>query len=222
MADALRVLVSTLKGGPGKTTTAFMVALEYARRDRRVAVVDADTRSQTMTAWCRRAAAAGEKVPFAVETWRGRDQDGELVVFAEQAEQRHQADVVLVDTGGEAPEVFMSGCLYAGRLVAPVGPMPAELDRMHATRDAAAVIDARSRDGLLMSALLTRVPQPGRGAAAEARQFLTDPDGLDLHVMATEITRRLDLYADVYGTVPASTGEYRQLVDELETERDQG
>lgn len=216
--DVRRVLISTLKGGPGKTTTTLLLALGWARRGRRVVTIDADTRSQTLTAWCRRAEAAGQPVPVTVVTWRGRDQDGELVTAARRAEVEHQADVVLIDTGGEQPDVFMSGCLYADRLISPVGPMPAELDRMHATVEAASVIDSTKRDGLLMSALLTRVPSPGKGAAAEARAYLADPGGLDLHVMGVEISRHLGLYADVYGTIPASIGEYDQLVDELEAE----
>jgi chromosome partitioning protein len=213
-----RLLISTLKGGPGKTTTTFLLALGWARRDRAVVAIDADTRSQTLTAWARRAQHAGAAVPFTVVSWRGRDQDGELVNVAKRAERDHQADIVLIDTGGEAPDVFMSGCLYASRLLAPVGPMPAELDRMHATRDAAASIDEAKRDGILMSALLTRVPQPGRGAATDARAYLVDPAGLDLHVMSTEITRQLALYADVYGTIPDNIGEYDQLIGEIEKE----
>src|SRR5690606_13014054 len=106
MDETRRILISTLKGGPGKTTTTLLLALGWARRGRRVVTVDADTRSQSLTAWCRRAEQAGQTVPVTVVTWRGRDQDGELVRAARLAEREHQADVVLIDTGGEAPDVF--------------------------------------------------------------------------------------------------------------------
>lgn len=219
LRTTLRLLVSTLKGGPGKTTTAWMTALALAARGWSVVVICADTGTQGLTDWYNMARAAGYTVPFIVLTWRGVDLDGPLSRFAAVAEAAHQPDAVLIDTGGEHPDVFMSAALYANRLVSPVGPYTAELRRMFATKRAAAEIDANKRDGLLMSVLLTRVPQAGKGRAFNARAFLAqEGEGLDLHVMETEIPRDLDTYEAVYGAVPVELGAYATLAGELAAE----
>lgn len=215
----LRLLVSTLKGGPGKTTTTWMTATALAARGWRVVVICADTGTQGLTDWYNMAKAAGEDVPFIVLTWRGVDLDGPLSTFAREAEAVNEPDAVLIDTGGEHPDVFMSAALYANRLVSPVGPYKAELRRMFATKRAAAEIDASSKDGLLMSVLLTRVPSAGKGRAFNARAFLAEEgEGLDLHVMDTEIPRDLDRYESAYGEVYTDVGAYADLAGELAAE----
>lgn len=210
----MRIAIGALKGGAGKSTTAVLLALAWSLRGVSVLLVDADPRSQTATAWTRRAAASGHPAPFALVTWPG---DGSLARACAGAREHTQAAVVLVDCGAESAGALADVCGWVDRLIVPTGPMAAELDRVPQTATVAAGADAlRGDDGLLLSALLTRVPRPAVGAAADARAWLT---GQDIHVMRTEVPRSLTIYADGYGRMPRYPGAYTQLAAELAAER---
>lgn len=242
MTDTLRLLVATLKGGPGKTTTAVLLAIALARgwdgsdgrparRGRRVLLICADTRTRGATDWIQDAERQGYEIPFELAIWHA--EDGPLSEFARAKEQATGAEIVIIDTGGEQPEAFVYGCTYANRLISPVGPMRGELRRIVETyRHAMAVRNDQIRRGLpetevlQFSVLLTRVPQRGRGKAKEAREELAspppeqpDPDipwQLGLHVLDVEITRAV-AYDEVNCTIPDEVGEYDDLADELVT-----
>lgn len=219
-----RLLISTLKGGPGKTTTAILTGVAMARAGRSVLVVCADKRTRGATDWVQEAERLGYTVPFKLAIWH--DSDGPLSEFARRTEKATGADVVIVDTGGEQPEAFVHGCMYADHLVCPVGPMTGELRRIVETYMHATAVQNSGSD-LDISILLTRCPQPGKGKAKQARDDLesdlTDeagnpnvdvPYALGLHVLSTEITRAV-AYDEFYGTIPDDVGEYEQLAKEL-------
>jgi cellulose biosynthesis protein BcsQ len=219
----LRLLVSTLKGGPGKTTTAVFTAIGLARRGLKVVLICADTRTRGALDWIQEAVRQGYGVPFTLVVWH--ESDGPLSVFAQNTEREQGADVVIVDTGGEQPEAFTHGALFADRLICPVGPMNGELRRIVETYRHAAAVDEMGSP-VLMSVLLTRVPQVRRGKARIARTDLEATDAtadkpyrLGLHVMETEITRA-GPYEECYGLIPDDLGEYEDLTDELVGELD--
>ena len=218
----LRLLIATLKGGSAKTTTAVLLALALGRKGYKVVGICADTRSQGLSDWRNLMTERGIEVPITMITWRGEDEDGKLSRFASKAEREHDADVVIIDTGGEHPDVFMSAALYADRLISPVGAMIAELRRLPATEDAAAEINEGGHE-IVMSVLLNRVPSIGKGAAREARSFIDgtdlrggDEDAYDMHVLQAEIPRDASKYADVWGTDPDDLAMYKVLADEIE------
>lgn len=220
----LRLLIATLKGGPGKTTTAVLLAVGLVRMGRKVVVICADTRTRGATDWVQEAERLGYTVPFQLAIWH--DTDGPLSEFARKIERETDADAVIIDTGGEQPETFVHGCMYAQRLICPVGPMDGELRRIVETYRHARAVQT-SGSALEISVLLTRCPQPGKGKAKQAREDLsadmTDDDGnlnpdkpyaLGLNVLATEITRAV-AYDEFYGTIPDDLGEYDQLAKEM-------
>lgn len=216
----LRLLVATLKGGTAKTTTAVMLAFALGRLSYRVVVICADTRSQGLSDWRNLMIDRGFAPPVTMLTWRGEDTDGKLSRFAAKAEDLHDADVVIIDTGGEQPEVFMSAALYADHLISPIQPHTAEIRRLPATEEAAAEINDLGNP-IVMSVLLNRVPVVAKGAAAAAREFIDSSDragdGLNIHVLATEIPRDQRRYADIWGTNPSDLGHYADLAQELLT-----
>ena len=197
-------LVAMLKGGSRKSTSAIFLAFALAERGEDVLVVDADHGTQGVTDWATRIHVTGTLLPWHVAQWSPRM--GLLVPFVQQQQRETKAQRILVDVGGEAPEVLRQIVLAATRVISPAGPEQGELGRLPAT---AAIVKP---EGVPMSVLLTRVPVRGGGAARDARRDLT-AGGYD--VLATEIEQNRARYADVWGTVPADLGSYGDLADEL-------
>lgn len=196
--------IATLKGGVRKSTTTMMTAFALAQHDDEVLVIDADAGTQGVTDWASRVYAAGGELPFHVTQWSPAA--GLLVPFIQRQVRETGARRVLVDVGGEAPEVVRQVLHITSRVISPVGPEQAELSRLPAT---AALVRP---SGVPMSVLLTRVPQPGAGAAREVRALLTG-EGYD--VLTTETKQNREKYAHIWGTIPADLGEYADLADEL-------
>lgn len=198
-------LITTLKGGTRKTTTAMLTAFALAERHGLdVLVVDADYGSQGVTDWGTQVYANGGELPCHVVQWAPGA--GLLVPFVQRAQRDTGAAITIVDVGGEAPEVLKQIVMIARIAVSPVGAEQGELGRIPATAEL--VRPAR----VPMAALLTRVPAPGVGAAREAREHLT---GEGHQVLKTEIIQNRERYAHVWGTVPRDVGAYAELSDEL-------
>lgn len=197
-------LIAILKGGTRKTTTATMTSFALAERGEDVLVIDADHGTQGVADWATRVHVTGTPLPFHVAQWSPRA--GLLVPFIQQQVRETGARRVIVDVGGEAPEVLRQVVLAATLVISPAGPEQGELARLPATR--AIVAPAK----VPMAVLLTRVPVPGGGAARDARADLA-AEGYT--VLDTEIGQNRALYAHVWGTVPADLGAYGDLADEL-------
>lgn len=197
------LLIATLKGGVRKSTTAMMLAFSYARAGREVLVIDADSGTQGVSDWASRVYAAGGELPFHVMQWT--QSLGLLVPFIQDGQHRTEATIVLVDVGGEAPEVVRQAAVIADFAVSPIGAEQGELGRIPAT---AAILGDTP-----MRVLLTRVPSPGKGVAKAARASLVS-DGYA--VLGTETPQDREAYAHVWGQVPTSLGVYDQLAEELD------
>ena len=196
------LLIATLKGGTRKSTTAMMLAFAYAARGFEVLVVDADAGTQGVTDWASKVYAADNELPFHVVQWAPHL--GILVPFIKEAVRRTGATIVIVDVGGEHPEVLKQAAILADLAVSPIGAEQAELGRISAT---ATVLEQTP-----MRVLLTRVPAVGLGKAAAARESLA---AAGYTVLKTETPQNLALYSDVWGSVPTELGAYEQLADEL-------
>jgi len=193
-----------LKGGSRKSTTAMMLGFALASRRHDVMVIDADHGTQGVTDWATRVYAAGGELPFHVAQWTPRL--GLLVPFIQQQVSETLAQRILVDVGGEAPEVLRQVVLMATMVISPAGPEQGELARLPATAEIV------RPTGIPQAVLLTRVPAEGRGAARDARW---DLGGAGYDVLQTEIPQNRKMYADVWGTVPYTLGAYEALTDEL-------
>lgn len=222
LKERLRLLVSMLKGGPGKTTMVWFLATAFSQRALKVVTVDADLGSRTLSAWYDTAKHDGFTVPFVVEVWGGEEKDGGLSDFLAMLELKYPGtDVFICDTGGERREVFMSACLWAERLLSPCGPSELEIQQLHITKSYAEQIAKVSP--LTMSVVLNRVPAVGKGLAVDARGLITETEKTvanrkkpyALHVTSTEIGESRHRYSVPYGTVTEDTGQFDDLAQEL-------
>lgn len=211
MAAPLRILCAVLKGGAGKSTTVMMLAFAFARRGKNVLVIDADAGTQGVTDWGSRYYMEhpdGEGLPFDLVQYTPRS--GLLVPFVQQKIKELEPDIVLLDVGGEAPEVLSQAAIFADLVLTPLAPTQAELSRVAATKTV--IQQARRGSDTPMLISLNRVDRVGTGSAAAVRDAL-ETDGYT--VVNTEIENKRTRYADVWGRIPAHLGNFGPLADEL-------
>lgn len=210
MTGVVVYVVATLKGGVRKTTSTLFIAWAWAARGEKVLVIDADAYTQGVTDWITDIwnETGGEGLTFDVAQWSPRL--GLLVPFIREHVARTGATRVIIDVGGEAPEVLAQGAQMAkatgGRVISPVGAEHAEVRRLGATREVV------TQNGAEMVVLLTRVPSVGKGAAARVRHALT---GAGFQVLPTEVERNVARYMEVWGTVPTDLGAYAGVGNDL-------
>lgn len=209
-------LVTTAKGGPGKTTTAVFLGFALARRKNpdtgrtlRVLLVCADPASQGLSDWLSLVAMNGGYGDLDLHVRMWTYQTGLLVPFVLSAiETIGDVDRVVIDTGGEAMAVSKQAGTLADLVISPLGPTPIEARRAPATAMLFQDIDVAH------CVLLTRVDNPHRGRAAELRTEL-EAQGFD--VLVTEVPNNKTLYADPYGTIPSDSAAYEGVADEVES-----
>lgn len=197
-------LVSTLKGGARKTTSVMFIATVLAKLGYRVLVIDADIKTQGVRDWGTLVYARDGELPFDVVQWSG---DGELIApWLKSMAKKYESEFVLVDIGGEDTELLAELVLLAERVLSPVGPDLAEMRRLAATK---AIVEEGQ---IPMHVFLSRVPQPGKGSAADAREWITKRGHA---VLKTEIEQHRGRYVLAWGTVIEDTGSYEPLVHEI-------
>lgn len=174
----LVITIAQRKGGAGKTTLAAQLAVAWARRSARVAVVDTDPQG-SLAAWVdlRRARLGREAIGFeftALPGWRA----------AQWVEDRaREADLVIIDNPPQT-ETEARMALRAAKLVLiPVQPSPLDL---WATQATLKMVRDERRPSLVV---LNRVAP--RSALAD--KIAADLTGAGVPISATRVGNRIAL-----------------------------
>ncbi|QLY32516.1 ParA family protein [Nocardia huaxiensis] len=216
----LVVTLGNLKGGVGKTTSAFFLASYFATgHGLRVLVIDADPLSQTGYSWYRRLQKAEIAVPF------------ELIAFPSRhvndciTDNAGRYDVIIVDAGGESADIFKAAVPESDELILVTSVSPSEVKRVPSTYRAAEEAATENAKEIRVRVLMTKVPvtmKNGVNVSTEyrtQRQNLEDAgyDVFDNYVSAWKWYREAadGEVGDGAENPIEDLGEYRQVGDEL-------
>jgi chromosome partitioning protein len=191
--------LTTLKGGVGKTTSAFFLAAVALQRGQHVTVIDADNEQSALAWW--------NMIP---------DQPKSMTVIAakpdglaRQARDLERSSTVIIDTPPNSREMLNRTASVADHVIVPVKPTGLDVDRMRSTLELLADVDA-TRGGLDVSILFTHW-QARQTLARDALEVL---QSYRLPVLETKI-RLLKPYAEPFGTIPTYLEEYSAVWDEI-------
>ncbi|MEU1883488.1 AAA family ATPase [Streptosporangium sp. NPDC020072] len=164
------VTVGNLKGGAGKTTSSFFLASYFALvYGLRVLLIDADPLSQSAYAWYRHVKKeleeTGERWPFDLVTFPSKHVDDCIRDNSESG----SYDVIIVDTGGESPEIFKAATRESHELVIACAPTDLEMERIEPSFDAAEEAARTLSRTIDVRVLLTKVPNSNEGPEARAK-----------------------------------------------------
>jgi len=193
----VRIAVTNLKGGSGKTTTSMYLA-HALTLDGPTLLVDADPQGSALS-WSE----AADDLPFPTVSLPVKNLHRQLDSIAAAY------DHVVIDTPPGHPAITASAAQAVDLAIVPVQPSILDLDRIDATieliRDAQVL-----NEGLRIVVLLTRVTS-GTKSQRDIRQVLTE-DGL--MVLETEIPQRQSV-ALAGGTVLTKLDVYEPLLAEI-------
>lgn len=195
----MRLAVTNLKGGTGKTTSSVFLAAALQRRGERTLLVDADPQGSAL-AWS-----------ALVEAWPVATVALPQPVLHRQLPQLCAGyDHVVVDCPPADEAIVRSALLVADVVLLPMAPSMMDLDRLKPTL--ALLADVAPQNEPNFRALLTRVRR-GTTMSTAARQWLT---ALEVPVMAAEIPLR-EVFARALGELPQANTAYDAVLTELRT-----
>lgn len=178
-----KVVVGGVKGGPGASTIAVHLAVEFARRGLRILLVDGDEHSRSSSRWAaarRRtayeaAAARLGKTVDEIEAEYDLD-DGVTTIRQSGAALRTEIarmapdyDITVIDLGGHDDRGQRAAMTVADAVLIPIGP--SAFDCWTLEDDARIALEMRAiREDLPMLALLNKAePEGGRRGAGNAK-----------------------------------------------------
>lgn len=186
LPSSLVIVLGNLKGGAGKTTTAFFLACYFSLvLKKKVLVIDADPLSQTGYSWHRKLEQGGLEIPFDLIAFPSPHIDDCI------ADHRKDYDIILADVGGESDAIFKAAVAVSDILLLTTGCNPSEVNRVASTYRSAE--DAVNRTGKVIDVyvLLVKVPVVVRGGKnisterRRARAILEEAEYLVLDAFAS-------------------------------------
>ena len=197
----MKVAVANLKGGTGKTVSAFFLAAALTRYGKTL-LVDCDPQGSTLS-WAEGAEENGAQLAFSVMGLPVKDVHRKLKGFENDYEH------IILDTPPGEIAMTRSALLAADTALLPVPPSAIDLDRVMPTLELVAEVEPLN--DLSIRLLLTRV----RRISREGRDARVVMEEMGLPVMATEVPQ-LSFYSDAFGEpVADNLGEYGQVAIEL-------
>lgn len=208
LPQPLVITIGNLKGGVGKTTTAFFLAVYFATfHGLRVLVIDADPLSQTGYSWYRAIKKAGGVWPFNLITFPSKHVgdciDDNLADY----------DVIIVDTGGESADIFKAAVRKSRELIIVAAPTDGELERVGPSFTAAEEAASGVSWEIRVRVLMTKVPPPPSKEGEDGRGKLAKGG---FEVFAAQATNWKWYRQAIRSTNPLDDlAEYQDIGDEL-------
>ena len=193
----MRLAVTNLKRGTGKTTTAVHLAAGLGRRGRTL-LIAADPQGSA-TEW---ALLMGQDCPFTLLTDSGEDLHRRL------AELGNGYQHIVIDTPPGHDAVVRSSMLSVTDVLVPLAPSLMDINRLRPTIELIAAVERLNAPKIRV--LLTRV-RPNTRMSRLARDTLGE---LGIPVVDAEIPL-LEAYVTGFGLVPPDGHRYGAVLDEL-------
>jgi chromosome partitioning protein len=198
----VKVAVANLKGGTGKTVSAFFLAAALSRYSKTL-LVDCDPQGSTLS-WAEGAEENNQQLAFSVMGLPVKDVHRKLKGF--ETDYTH----IVLDTPPGEIGITRSALLAADTALLPVPPTAIDLDRVMPTLELVAEVEPLN--DLSFRILLTRV----RRITRESRDARAVMEEMGLPVMATEIPQ-LSFYSEAFGEPLAENfREYEHVATELQ------
>ena len=205
------ILVGSQKGGPGKTTIAVNLAVEYARRGDDVCLVDADPQRSAARWHADREEQGHEPAIACVE------KIGSIHQTLQDLATRY--DVVIVDVAGKDSKEMRTGMTAADKLVVVVRPSQLDLDTLgHMTEGIDQALDFNPE--LDVRGLITQAPSnPNITERTDAGEYLADyPRIRPLETVIYERKAYRDVVGEGLGVVEWSNPKAKAEIQELAAE----
>ncbi|WMY80065.1 AAA family ATPase [Citricoccus sp. I39-566] len=205
------LLIGSQKGGPGKTTVAVNLAVEYARQGKDVCLVDAD-QQRSAARWHADREEQGHQPPIVCLEKLGNIH-GTLVELAGRYE------VVIVDVAGKDSREMRTAMTAADKMIVVVRPSQFDLDTLSHMAD---VIEQAMdiNPGLEVRGLIAQAPSnPSVTERTDAREYLADyPQITALETVLYERKAYRDVVGEGLGVVEWSNPKAKAEIQELAAE----
>lgn len=206
------IVIGSQKGGPGKTTVAVNLAVEFARQGKDVCLVDADPQ-RSAARWHEDRQEQGHAPGIACIEKQGSIHSTLLDLDA-------RYDIVMVDVAGKDSNEMRTGMTAADKLVVVVRPSQLDLDTLgHMTQ---VIEQAMSFNPELdVRGLITQAPSnPNITERTDAGEYLADyPRIRPLQTVIHERKAYRDVIGEGLGVVewtnPKAKAEIQALAAEL-------